>query len=200
MSTYPDIILIVCEGKTESIYFHILQRAFRLPTWVKILPEDIKTVHRSLGQHDALFKKAAEKREEYRNLLGAEEIETWAVCDRDNYKDSFTKLQDAANILNINLAFSDPQFENFLLQHFSANKSKSSGKAVEDELSYVISKKFPQYPLYRKTDLSWLEEMIDKKHTTIESAIKNADIYANHTKQPFFTVQRLVERLRTLVE
>lgn len=198
MSERPDLILLVCEGKTESIYFHILQRAFRLPTWIKILPEDIKTAHRSLGQHEALFKKAAEKRTEYKDLLDIEEIETWAVCDRDKYEDSFTKLQEVASALNINLAFSDPQFENFLLQHFSANKSKSSGKTVEDELTQIISKTCAGYSLYKKTDLSWLEEMIDKKHSTIDFAIRSANIYSNHTKQPFFTVQKLVERLLDL--
>lgn len=194
-----SLLLVVCEGKTEAIYFNILRRMFRLPTWIKIVP-DVDEDYRALGQHEALLVKANEKGKEYARELGLkrEDIEVWAVCDRDNYRDSFTKLRDNATALDVSLAFSDPQFENFLLQHFSANRSKLSGKAVEKELSEAIAKGFSGYQLYKKADLVWLEKMIDKKHAIIKTAIKNAEVHSNHTKQPFFTVQRLVARLLVL--
>ena len=120
------------------------------------------------------------------------------MCDRDNYKDSFTKLQKYATEKDVLLAFSDPQFESYLLQHFSLSKSVNKKATLEAELSdYILSKK-PRYAPYRKGSLDWLDEMINEKHTIINVAIKNANVFSNHTKQPFFTVQKLVARLISL--
>ena len=196
----PDFIIVVCEGKTEVLYFNILKRQFRIPTYVKILPEIDEDEYRNFGQHEKLIAKAVQKREEYKKELEKEAvIEAWAVCDRDEYNDSFTKLRGLADEQNINLAFSDPQFENFLLQHFSQNKSKNRKGKVERELSEEILKAEPWFGLYNKADLNWLREMIDKKHAVADFAIRNADVFNNHTKQPFFTVQKLVKRLIDLV-
>lgn len=200
MEPFPELILIACEGKTESLYFNILQKAFRLPTWVKIIPDPGEKEYENLGQHETLFKNATNQRQVLSKELDIVEtnIETWAVCDRDNYTGSYTKLKNKAKQYNINLAFSDPQFENFLLQHLLASKSASSGKKIEQELSQHIMKIQPGGTLYKKNDLSWLENLIDQKHATVKAAVKNADMHTNHTKQPFFTAQRLVERLLDL--
>lgn len=186
----PELLLIVCEGMTEVEYFNILRRQFRLPTWIKVIPDrdDCKT----LGQHEELIKVAANKRCKYAEELGVEQadIETWAVCDRDSYKGSFTELRNFAELNSTGLAFSDPQFENYLLQHFSANKSKNKGFKVIQELSSHLPDK-----LYKKSDLSWLDDMIDKKHAIVQNAITNAETFSKHTEQPFFTVQKLVRRM-----
>ena len=150
----------------------------------------------------ALYKNenAAKKRKQYSNEfdIPAEKIEVWAVCDRDNYKDSFTKLKKNAMEKDVLLAFSDPQFESYLLQHFSLNKSVNKKVALETELSnYILSKK-PQYAPYRKGNLDWLDEMIDEKHAIVNMAVKNANVFSNHTKQPFFTVQNLIIKLMHL--
>lgn len=196
----PDLILITCEGKTEVLYFNILKRKFRLPTFVKVLPELKEGEHRNLGQHEKLIKRTAEKKEEFETELGeGAVVEAWAVCDRDEYKESFTKLRDFADSRGVLLAFSDPQFENFLLQHFSQNKSRSRKAEVERELSEKILQKDVRFGLYNKANLDWLDEMIGTRHAIVESAIKNADIFNNHTKQPFFTVQELVRRLLNLI-
>ena len=195
----PELILICCEGNTEAAYFSMLKKRFRLPTYVKIIPDPDEDYHR-LGQHERLIENTAKKREQYSDEfdIPLEQIEVWAVCDRDNYKDSFTKLQKYATERDVLLAFSDPQFENYLLQHFSLNKSINKKVALETELSnYILSKK-PQYAPYRKGSLSWLDEMVDQTHTIINMAIKNASVFSDHTKQPFFTVQKLVTRLVNL--
>ena len=195
----PDLLLIVCEGKTEALYFSILKRRFRLPTFIKILPELEKKQYQSLGQHEKLIDKANEKMKEYEAELGdGAIIETWAVCDRDEYEKSFTHLGNFARERDVSLAFSDPQFENFLLQHFSQDKSKNSKTKVEQELSMKMLQRDTKFGLYNKADLSWLDEMIDKKHSIVYSAIQNADIFSNHTRRPFFTVQKLVYRLLQL--
>lgn len=183
----PELLLIICEGVTEAEYFRIIKRQFRLPTWIKIMPDQDEC--RTPGQHERLVDVAVEKKALLTRELNVEpdEICVWVVCDRDNYKDSFTKLRQYAESKNIELGFSDPQFESYLLQHFSANKSSNSGHKLISELSEKIGS-----GLYKKTDLSWLEEMIDCKHSIVRTAIANAGNFTNHTKQPFFTVQNLV--------
>lgn len=200
MSDNPELILIVCEGKTESLYFSILKKRFRLPTYIKILPDLEAEKYIPLGQHEKLIDKATGLRREYASELDAKEvnIETWAVCDRDNYRDSFTKLKNYADEKNVKLAFCDPQFENYLLQHFSLCNSSSTGNQVEEELSNRIIEYRPQFGLYRKNDLSWLDEMLDEKHAIAKIAATNATNFTNHTKKPFFTIQKLVLRLLNL--
>ncbi len=196
----PDLILIGCEGKTEVLYFNILKRRFRLPTFVKVLPEIKKDKYRNLGQHEKLIKNVAERKREIEAEIGeGAKVEAWAVCDRDEYNGSFVELRDFAKEKGVELAFSDPQFENFLLQHFTQNKSRSKKGEVERELSEEILRTEPWFGLYNKADLGWLEEMIDKKHATVDFAIRNAEVFKNHTRQPFFTVQKLVKRLIELI-
>ena len=197
-----ELILIVCEGGTEALYFSILKKRFRLPTYIKIIPDVEKGEYSRTGQHEKLILRTEEYKHKCKTeyeIIDDSLIEAWAVCDRDNYKDSFTKLNEFAGEHGVNLAFSDPQFENFLLQHFSQNKSSSFGGEVERELSNCILDKKPHFGLYRKNDLSWLDEMIDEKHGIVKMAIKNASIFSNHTRKPFFTVQKLVKRLFKLV-
>lgn len=197
----PELLLIVCEGKTESLYFSILQKRFRLPSWVKIIPEP-EGANYTLGQHESLIKKAAGKKEDYVKELGCdlENIEVWAVCDRDDYNDSFTKLKQCAEENGVKLAFSDPQFENFLLQHFSDNKSRKRGNEVEQELTEHIRECDPDFGIYKKSDLTWLDNMVDHKHDLVRVAVSNASNHDKHCNQPFFTVQKLVSRLLSFVE
>lgn len=200
MTRGPELILIVCEGKTEALYFAILKRKFSLPSFIKILPDLELGEYSTYGQHDNLIEAAFSKADEYSEMFGVDscDIETWAVCDRDNLKDSYTKLRNYATKKSVRLAFSDPQFENYLLQHFSCNNCRKSGRSVERELSDKIISENMSFGLYRKNDLSWLEYMIDRKHSIVKMAIKNAANFSNHTKQPFFTVHKLTERLLQL--
>ena len=196
MGDEPELILICCEGNTEASYFNILKKCFRLPTYVKILPDPDSDYHR-LGQHERLIDNAVRKRNEYSQEfdLPLETVELWAVCDRDNYKESYTILNNYAAENEVNLAFSDPQFESFLLQHFSPNKFAGRSNSLIAELSRQIVTVDCDFTVYRKGDLGWLDNMIEKKHEIVKEAVKNAEIFSNHTKQPFFTVQKLVNRL-----
>ena len=187
----PQIILICCEGEnTEKLYFEIIQRVFRVTNI------SIKTITRA-GQHYSLIDECVKKRQELVSNEGFAEgdIEVWAVCDRDDFSDSFTKLQSYADESGVKLAFSDPQFENYILQHFgSPNSSKNRGGNVEKELAGILlSERLGTS--YNKSDLTWLENMIDMRPRTVNEAIKHADTYSNHTKQPFFTIQRLIKRI-----
>ena len=60
----PALILVCCEGNTEAEYFSLLKKRFRLPTYVRIIPDPDEDYHR-LGQHEHLVDKSSSKREEY---------------------------------------------------------------------------------------------------------------------------------------
>jgi hypothetical protein len=191
MQANPQIILICSEGKaTEKLYFEILRDVFKVANIkIQIFPK--------AGQHYRLVDKCAEKKQEIASCHDflPDDIEVWAVCDRDNLKDSFTKLSTYANEHGVYLAFSDPQFENYILQHFgSPNSSHTKGLAMARELTSIMQKHDPRLA-YDKSNLKWLADMIDKKPRLVEEAVRNADMYSVHSKKPFFTVQRLTERI-----
>jgi hypothetical protein len=82
-----------------------------------------------------------------------------------------------------------------LLQHFgSPNSSRKKGVEAERELTSALYNHGIK-AAYDKSDLKWLASMIDKKPRLIGEAVRHADTYSVHSKQPFFTVQRLTERL-----
>jgi len=198
MRKEPQLILICCEGKTEEQYFLMLRDIFRISGGIKI-----QTVS-NLGQHKTLVDASAARRDEIFTEAGIfeaeDDIEVWAVCDRDSYSDSYTKLRKYADSKSVNLAFSDPQFENYLLQHFEGpNKSKNKGRELEQELaSTMLEARLGQ--AYLKGDLEWLRNMVDAKRSVVAHAAKNSNQFTTHTKQPFFTVQNLVTRLLSLTD
>ena len=190
----PQLLLICCEGVTEERYFSILREIFRIDVGI-----DIQIIAGDGRQHKTLVDLAVEKRQSLfaeTDIFDSEDdIEVWAVCDRDSYASSFTKLREYSESQGINIAFSDPQFENYLLQHFgSPDSSKNKGAVVERELTTAMLSSGVTVG-YTKGDLEWLREMIDKKFSVATAAIAHADTFSNHTKKPFFTVQRLAERL-----
>ncbi|MDR2610795.1 MAG: RloB family protein, partial [Clostridiales Family XIII bacterium] len=92
MQDNPQIILICCEGKTtEKLYFEILKNVLKISNIaIQILPKS--------GQHYHLIDKCAEKKQTFSSDFNfvPDDIEVWAVCDRDNLKDSFTRLNNYA--------------------------------------------------------------------------------------------------------
>lgn len=190
----PQLLLICCEGGTEERYFSILREVFRIGGAV-----DIQIISSDGLQHKTLVDLAAEKKQGIFAETGIfdseDDIEVWVVCDRDSYSDSFTKLREYSESQGVNIAFSDPQFESYLLQHFgSPNSSKNKGTMLERELTAAILASGATAG-YTKGDLEWLREMIDRKFSVATAAIVHADTFSNHTKKPFFTIQRLAERL-----
>lgn len=190
---YPSLILILCEGKTEKLYFD------SLITNMHIKRVEIE-IFENQGQHKALIDKCAEMREKYSIELeeNEESIEVWAVCDHDemsknNKKLTYQKLLAYAKENNVNLAFSEPQFETYLIQHFGCRKIRKSKKELEEYLNgYVLECYNTEYS---KSNLKWVDKMIDETPHKIYEAIKNANNFSNHTVKPFLTVQKLAKRL-----
>ena len=184
----PRAILILCEGTTEKIYFDSVIRNKRV---AKVL--SVEVLGRQ-GQHKALVKRCVERRRTLAKELeiGEEDIETWAVCDQDNLKIGYQKLLRYANKYCVMLAFSNPQFETYLVQHFEYKRITAKRECLEKALSEYLGIE------YDKTDLNWFDKMIDEEPAKIKQAIANSDKLNNHSKPPFLTVQKLTARLLEL--
>lgn len=185
----PCMLLILCEGITEKLYFDSVvlhKRIHMVP--VKVFGKK--------GQHRALIDRCVDERKKQAKQfeLDENEIETWAVCDCDKMKISYTELLRYSEERKINLAFSNPQFETYLIQHFEFKKTRNKKSALILELEKYIGEK------YDKSDLSWFDDMIDKNPAVLNTAIFNSKKLKSRTKIPFLTVQKLTERLLSLAK
>jgi len=180
----PRRLLILCEGGTEKLYFDSLVQHKRIYT----LPIE---VFGKKGQHKALIDKCVvERKKKADDLnLSENEIEAWAVCDCDRMKIKYLELLRYSEEKKVKLAFSNPQFETYLLQHFEAKGPKKRKEELILELEKHLNEK------YNKNNLSWFDEMIDKDPKRVEVAISNSNKLGNHTRPPFLTIQKLTERL-----
>lgn len=191
----PRVLLVYCEGKTEEAYFNILLDFYRPPAFVDVV------VHGQKGQHIVLIDNTIAKRDELCNKIGCteSEVECWAVCDEDKMPCTYTELLKYAEEHNVHLAFSAPQFEMYLLQHFEQSGETDKG-AVFQKLS-VRRKKLGfegDYDDDTKSDLGWMNEAIDREPKIVKTAIVNSEIRDRTTKRPFLTVQELVKRIMEL--
>jgi hypothetical protein len=185
-------ILICSEGKTEKLYFDIIVRAFdvNVVTNIKILG--------NVGQLEKLIDNCENKRVELaqRLELKIDEIETWAVCDDDKRTPVYRDLVEYARKRNIHLAYSRPQFESYLLQHFEQSKETKRSIILHNLKKYVNQGK--HFSDYKKGNLDWLECAISANREIVETAIINSNQRINHTSNPFFSVQNLTARLLDL--
>ncbi len=193
----PSIMLICCEGqKTEPQYFNIITKLFRIRNQIRI------RIVGGKGQYEALIKKAAKIRKDLaKNELRLDEdkIETWVVCDKDNTRLAFTELKNYADTQKVQLAFSDPRFEVFLLQNLT-----SVAITGVDRLDSRISKRLQEITrekviTYNKTDLSVFEEIFDKTPSLVYQAIENCKKLENPDASPFTTTHLLLKRLLSFI-
>ena len=181
----PRALLILCEGTTERLYFESVIQHKRVSRVLDV------QVFGKQGQHKNLIKRCASLRKATAKelKLSEDEIEVWAVCDKDAMRITYQTLQAYANERNVKLAFSDPQFETYLIQHFEFKKTKNKRFTLTAELEAHLGNK------YDKGNLEWIDEMIDEDPAKLDFAVTNADKLKNHAKPPFLTVQKLTKRL-----
>lgn len=185
----PRLILICCEGRTEESYFNAIVRMRRISN--TLVPPA-----KSFGsQHTQLIDICDQERLQASqdNDISTDEIEVWAVFDKDHWRNGFTALEQYAATRNVRLAYSDPQFETYLLQHLGADSSRLSGQALEDHLSQVMES--AGHGRYIKGNLNWIETLLDERPKTLEMAIANSNTRDRRNRSPFLTVHKLVERL-----
>lgn len=188
----PRLLLIYCEGKTEKAYFDAPLDIYRPPRYVDVC------VFGQEGQHKALIDRVAARRSEacLEEGLLEREVECWAVCDNDNMPLSFAELESYAEGRGVQLAFSDPQFEVYLLQHF-----EQSGKSTMGKVFAALSKYRNQcggegdYSKETKSDLAWMAHAMDMRPKIVNIAITNSDLRSRPSHKPFLTVQNLTRRI-----
>lgn len=185
----PRNILICCEGQTEKAFFDLIINIRRINSAV-VLPSQ------SFGsQHTQLIDICTKERTRVslRNDISEDEVEVWAVFDKDQWRDGFTALEQYARSNSVQLAYSDPQFETYLLQHIQADGFRGSGAELEDYLSDILST--AGYGEYIKGDIKWLAELLDGRPRVLEAAIVNSNIRNRRNRTPFLTVHKLTERI-----
>lgn len=187
----PRALLICCEGKTEQRYFTIVQQLCRIPAYVAVQILD------KGSQHESLIEKTVEERAAFlsEHELDADDVETWAVCDHDKMHISYAELLRMAEENDLRLAFSRPQFEILLLQHFEQSSEHSSERILE---RLAIHKE--QYANgmsvedIAKADLQWLENALMDKPKRLRTAITNASQREKQSSNCFITAHHLIER------
>ena len=188
-SQQPAMLLVCCEGKeTEPQYFTILAKFLRIQRLVKIV--GAKKQHKQLVDEAVIECEKLLREKE----LALGEVEVWVVCDKDSMPYPLEELEVYARKNNVNLAFSDPMFEIFLLQHFSFSSSPLKGKReLMKLLTKEINKRIPGNT-YNPLDLSLFGNIFDEE-PIFEQAVKYCQKLEDKKSSPYTTCHKLVERL-----
>lgn len=190
--SYIPFVLICCEGEqTEPQYFNIVirQRRIKERARVKVIGDK--------GQHKTLIDEAVLERNKVCQALSLdpEDVEAWAVCDKDQMPYSLAELEGHASKNNIKLAFSDPKFEIFLLQHLSRSATNLNGSQLDRLISKGLQRK-GEKSAYDKTDLGSFGRLFDTEPLLLETAITNSHaVLSNKENTPYTTVHLLLARL-----
>ena len=191
----PANYLIVCEGKqTEPNYFNGLKRRINAQygNKVDVYIPDIEV--KGTGKNTTDLVRYTEKFVNYANKVYGQ---VWVVFDKDDFRDE--QFNCAISNCNYNVAWSNPNFELWLLSHFKKINRYISKEDVLKELQ----KEFVQNGLgeYQKND----KEIFEKITSTgnLDVALKNCESMnkLNESSQPsqrnpMTEVYKIVEGLK----
>ena len=190
----PPNYLIICEGKqTEPNYFEGLKRRLnqRYEDRINIVPY-IKV--KGTGMNTESLVKYAQKivNQSYK-MYG----QVWVVFDKDEYSDE--QFNNAIKLNEYNSAWSNPNFEVWILSHFKKlNKSMTKVETLKQ-----VTKEFSKIGLgeYKKNDKELFTKISGEGK--MEKAIKNCEeVYelmrgqAPASSNPTTTVFMLVNDLK----
>lgn len=195
----PANYLIVCEGKkTEPNYFNGLKKKINEKYGNKVdvlIPNiDIK----GTGMNTTSLVKYTQKTVNHANKVYGQ---VWVVFDKDDYNDE--QFNSAIDNCNYNVAWSNPNFELWLLTHFK----KVSRYVSKDDVIQELSKEFQKKGLgdYTKKDTDIFDKVTSegKLHT----AIKNCEYMEEVNKDgqasqrnPMTKVYKIVDGLKEYLE
>ena len=195
----PANYLIVCEGKkTEPNYFNGLKKKINEKYGNKVdvlIPNiDIK----GTGMNTTSLVKYTQKTVNHANKVYGQ---VWVVFDKDDYNDE--QFNSAIDNCNYNVAWSNPNFEIWLLAHFK----KVSRYVSKDDVLQELSKEFQKNELgdYAKNDIDVFDKVTSegKLHT----AIKNCEYMEELNKDgqasqrnPMTKVYKIVDGLKEYLE
>ena len=157
-------MVIVCEGeKTEPNYFHGFRKEHRLQKELF----DVVSGKDGHGNDPAnLVKFAKEKKKKLdkdAKEYGFKDHQVWCVFDRDRHPDIDQAINQAYDN-KINIAFSNPCFELWLLIHFHEQTSHIEREDAERKLGDYI-------PDYEKG----MKDIYDKTNQDQMTAVKRAE-------------------------
>ncbi len=195
----PANYLIVCEGKkTEPNYFNGLKKKINEKYGNKVdvlIPNiDIK----GTGMNTTSLVKYTQKTVNHANKVYGQ---VWVVFDKDEY--NYEQFNSAIDNCNYNVAWSNPNFELWLLAHFK----KVSRYVSKDDVIQELSKEFQKKGLgdYTKNDTDIFDKVTSegKLHT----AIKNCEYMEELNKDgkasqrnPMTKVYKIVDGLKEYIE
>ena len=195
----PANYLIVCEGKkTEPNYFNGLKRKINEKYGNKVdvfIPNiDVK----GTGMNTTSLVKYTQKTVNHANKVYGQ---VWVVFDKDDYNDE--QFNSAIDNCNYNVAWSNPNFELWLLAHFK----KVNRYISKDDVLEELSKEFQKKGLgdYTKNDTNIFDKVTSegKLHT----AIKNCEYMEELNKDglasqrnPMTKVYKIVDGLKEYLE
>lgn len=195
----PANYLIVCEGKqTEPNYFNGLRKKIneKYGSKVDVLIPSIEV--KGTGKNTTDLVNYTDK---YVNYSNKRYGQVWVVFDKDDYSNE--QFNQAIKNCDYNVAWSNPNFELWLLAHFK----KVSRYVSKDDVLQELSKEFQKKGLgdYTKNDTNIFDKVTGegKLHT----AIKNCEYMEGLNKDgqasqrsPMTRVYKIVDGLKEYLE
>lgn len=195
----PANYLIVCEGKkTEPNYFNGLKKKIneKYGNKVDVLIPNIEVKGTGMNT-TSLVKYTEQKVNQATKIYG----QVWVVFDKDEYNDE--QFNSAIDNCNYNVAWSNPNFELWLLARFK----KVNWYVSKDDVIQELSKGFQKKGLsdYTKNDTDIFDKVTSegKLHT----AIKNCEYMEEVNKDgqasqrnPMTKVHKIVDGLKEYLE
>ncbi len=175
----PANYLIVCEGKqTEPNYFNGLKKKIneKYGNKIDVLIPQIEV--KGMGKNTKDLVKYTSK---FVNYSNKEYGKIWVVFDKDDYNDE--QFDNAIVNCDYNVAWSNPNFELWLLLHFR----KVNNYISKDDIFEYLDKEFQQNKLgnYEKNDDKIFEKV--SKNNGLIKAIensKNLELLNNEVERP----------------
>ncbi len=195
----PSNYLIVCEGKqTEPNYFNGLKKKIneKYGNKVDVLIPSIEV--KGTGMNTTSLVKYTQKIINYSNKIYGQ---VWVVFDKDDYNDEQFDL--AIKNCDYNVAWSNPNFELWLLAHFK----KVNRYVSKDDVLQELSKEFQRNGLgeYAKNDVNIFDKVTSegKLHTAIKNCeymeVLNKGGQASQ-RNPLTRVYKIVDGLKEYLE
>ena len=195
----PANYLIVCEGKkTEPNYFNGLKRKIneKYGNKVDVLIPNIDV--KGAGMNTTSLVKYTQKTVNHANKVYGQ---VWVVFDKDDYNDE--QFDSAIKNCDYNVAWSNPNFEVWLLAYFK----KVNRYISKDDVLEELSKEFQKEGLgdYNKNDTNIFDKVTNegKLHTAIKNCEHmeelNKDGQASQ-RNPMTKVYKIVDGLKEYLE
>ena len=195
----PANYLIVCEGKkTEPNYFNGLKRKIneKYGNKVDVLIPNIDV--KGTGMNTTSLVKYTQKTVNHANKVYGQ---VWVVLDKDDYNNE--QFDSAINNCNYNVAWSNSNFELWLIAHFK----KVNRYISKDDVLEELSKEFQKKGLgdYTKNDTNIFDKVTSegKLHTAIRNCEYmeklNKDGQASQ-RNPMTRVYKIVDGLKEYLE